>query len=112
MASDGKPARADEDDYFLARDARLGAARATTCATCQAPLPEGHRYLCAACVEDSAQRAQALLASLQTPASAEPASGAAADQVPDADDYAECPNCGMTLDASGRCAFCVTTVRR
>jgi hypothetical protein len=112
MASDRKPTRADEDDYFLARDARLGAARATTCAACQTPLPEGHRYLCAACVEDSARRAQTLLASLQTPATAEPASAAAVDQAPDADEYAECPTCGMTLDASGRCAVCVTTVRR
>jgi len=77
-----------------------------------ARLPEGHRYLCAACVEDSARRAQTLLASLQTPAPAAPTGAAAVDQAPDADDYAECPNCGMTLDASGRCAFCVTTVRR
>jgi predicted RNA-binding Zn-ribbon protein involved in translation (DUF1610 family) len=112
MASDRKPIGPDEDDYFLARDARLGAARATTCAACQVPLPEGHRYLCAACVEESARRAQTLLASLQTPAPAAPTGAAAVDQAPDADDYAECPNCGMTLDASGRCAFCVTTVRR
>jgi hypothetical protein len=112
MASDRKPTHADADDYFLARDARLGAARATTCAACQAPLPEGHRYLCVACVEDSERRAQTLLATLQAPPTTEPASAAAADQPPDADEYAECPNCGMTLDASGRCAVCVTTVRR
>src|SRR4051794_6299383 len=52
----------------------------------------GHRYLCAACVEDSARRAQTLLATVQTPTTAEPASAAAVDQAPDTDEYAECPN--------------------
>jgi hypothetical protein len=110
MASDRKSTGGD-DDYFLARDARLGAARATDCATCQAPLPEGHRYVCAACAEDSARRATTLLASLQTSTTAEPTAALAVDQAPEGDDDA-CPNCGMTLDASGRCAGCVTTIRR
>src|SRR5215213_6186186 len=123
MASDGKPARADEDDYFLARDARLGAARATTCATCQAPLPEGHRYLCAVCVADSETRAAALLAALAAPAAgttaapaidAAPAASAGSAITPtmfpergDADEDADCPQCGGPLDPSGRCAQCV-----
>ncbi|HLI29052.1 MAG TPA: hypothetical protein VKZ60_18445 [Chloroflexota bacterium] len=83
----------------------------TACALCRAPLPPGHRYLCAACVAASERVATAILARTTAPtigpgdaAVPEPA---ASDEEPDT-----CPTCGMRLDPSGRCAGCVTTVRR
>ncbi len=114
MSDVRKPTAADERDYFIARDERLGAARATDCAVCQAPLPDGNRYLCATCVADSAERAQVVLTSLR-PRSPTERPAESADEVSasaDADEYVDCPTCGMRLDASGRCAGCVTTVRR
>jgi hypothetical protein len=85
---------------------------ATDCAACHAPLPEGHRYLCAACVADSEQRAQAVVATLSVEAGDDAVE--AADVTSDVGDTDElsCPNCGMPLDASGRCAGCVITVGR
>jgi hypothetical protein len=84
----------------------------TDCAACHAPLPEGHRYVCAACAEDSARRAAAILAALRAP-NDDPAPAAVQADAPDVvDDVMDCPTCGMPLDASGRCAGCVTTVRR
>jgi hypothetical protein len=115
MATTPKPARADDPDSFQARDERLGAARGTDCAACHAPLPAGNRYLCAACVAESAGRARAILDSIQVGGNeatgAEGVAAVAPDSV-DADDSTACPTCGMRLDASGRCAVCVTTVRR
>jgi hypothetical protein len=81
---------------------------ATDCAACGAPLPEGHRYVCMACAEDSARRAGEILAALQGSPSA---TAPAADPIAE-DDPMACPTCGMRLDESGRCAGCVTTVRR
>ena len=114
MATTRKSAPADDPDSFPRRDERLAATPATDCAVCHAPLPAGHRYLCAACVEESAGRARATLESLQAAGTRAPAAGAAAivSDAVDVDDPGECPACGMRLDASGRCAGCVTTVRR
>ena len=114
MATTRKPTPADENDYFVARDERLGAARATDCAACHAPLPDGNRYLCEACVADSGERARALLEGLPGAGGAPSAATPAADDslASDADDALDCPNCGMRLDPSGRCGGCVTTIRR
>ncbi len=115
MSTTPQPHAADAPDYFAARDERLGAARPTDCAVCRAPLPPGNRYLCAACVADSASQAQRILDALEQ-GPHQRASGAGPDEVApgtaDGDEYADCPACGMRLDASGRCAGCVTTVRR
>jgi hypothetical protein len=114
MSDTRTPTATDEQDYFIARDQRLGTARATDCAACRAPLPDGNRYLCTSCVADSAKRAELVLASLQPrPTMGEAAeSPEAGSTAADPDEYAECPTCGMRLDPSGRCAGCVTTVRR
>lgn len=111
MATTPKGARVDEADAAATRNQQGGAVAATECALCQALLPAGHRYLCAACAAESAERAATILARLSAPASAPPAAdlGHAA---PEAEDPMACPTCGMPLDPSGRCAGCVTTVRR
>jgi hypothetical protein len=111
MATTRKAKEADDLDAFQQGG---GAALdpGTDCAACHAPLPDGHRYVCAACVEDSERRAQAVLASLKAP-SDDATLLADLSEVMDADDdLMDCPTCGMALDASGRCAGCVTTVRR
>jgi hypothetical protein len=111
MATTRKATAADDLDAFQQSSSAVDVA--TDCAVCHAPLPDGHRYVCAACAEDSARRAQAILASLHAPSEGAASRGLAAD-TPDLgeDDPLECPTCGMPLDASGRCAGCVTTVRR
>jgi hypothetical protein len=109
MATTRKGTPADDPESYSARGGET--AVATDCAACGAPLPAGNRYLCGACVEESGRRAQALLAELRGARKAGPAPEAevaAADE----DDPMACPTCGMRLDASGRCAGCVTTVRR
>ena len=111
MATTRKAAPADDLDAFQQSDSAVDAA--TDCAICLAPLPEGHRYVCAACAAESARRAQAILAGLQGPLDGAASGSPAADALELAeDDPMECPTCGMPLDASGRCAGCVTTVRR
>src|SRR4051812_32909274 len=112
MAGRAETRGADEQDYFQARDSRLGTARATDCALCQAPLPADHRYLCAACVAESGSRARALLDALQPTDSGATASASPASRAEMGDEDTECPNCGGPLDPSGRCAQCVITVRR
>jgi hypothetical protein len=111
MATTRKAVSADDADSYSARGGEA-AVQATDCAACGAPLPAGHRYLCAACVEDSARRARAILAALRP--SEQPTAATAPDTAPalDEDDPTRCPTCGMLLDASGRCAGCVATVRR
>jgi hypothetical protein len=111
MATTRKAASADDLDAFQQSSAAVDAA--TDCAFCHAPLPEGHRYVCGPCAEESAQRAQAILAALQAAPDDGARPGTPADALELAeDDPMECPTCGMALDASGRCAGCVTTVRR
>jgi predicted RNA-binding Zn-ribbon protein involved in translation (DUF1610 family) len=112
MATTRKAAPADDLDAFQ-QHGGAAADSGTDCAACHAPLPEGHRYVCAACAEDSARRAQTILAALHGP-SDDALTAAQLTDLPDAadDDPMECPNCGMALDASGRCAGCVTTLRR
>lgn len=83
----------------------------TDCARCGAPLPAGHRYLCAACVAESERTAAAILARTAPPTAADAAT-APEPAPPDSDDPDSCPTCGMRLDPSGRCAGCVATVRR
>ena len=106
MATTRKGASADDPDSL-----RTGGAVtvATDCAACGAPLPAGHRYVCLACAEDSARRARAILAALHgSPSAAAPATDSPIEE----DDPMACPTCGMRLDPSGRCAGCVTTIRR
>ena len=113
MATTRKPTRADDYDYALGRDEGLGTARPTDCAACHAPLPPEIRYLCAACVAESARRAETLLASLGRGAPGRPAASRAdSPEGDEVDELMVCPTCGMGLDDSGRCAGCVTTVRR
>ncbi|HEY7067337.1 MAG TPA: hypothetical protein VII06_38110 [Chloroflexota bacterium] len=112
MATLRKSAPADDPDAFQSgAGASLDAG--TDCAVCHAPLPEGHRYVCAACAEDSRRRAEAILGGLRDP-DGHAAAGRPMGDTPELaeDDPMECPTCGMPLDASGRCAGCVTTVRR
>lgn len=110
MAGSTRASRADASDASHARGNRP-AQHFTDCALCQAPLPDGNRYVCAACAADSARRAEAALATLhggaETAAEVIPPEAAAEE-----DDPMACPTCGMRLDPSGRCAACVTTVRR
>jgi hypothetical protein len=112
MATTRGSAGAHGDELASGRE--HSGAPATDCAACHAPLPEGHRYLCASCVEDSGQRARATLARLSGPSQPanEDEATAVAGARSDEDELTTCPNCGMALDASGRCAGCVTTVRR
>jgi hypothetical protein len=112
MATTRKAASADDLDAFQQSSAAVDAA--TDCAVCHAPLPEGHRYVCTACADESARRAQAILAALHglPDDAASRGAVAAASELGDDDDPMDCPTCGMALDASGRCAGCVTTVRR
>jgi hypothetical protein len=112
MATTRSSAGAHGDELGPSRE-EIGAP-ATDCAVCHAPLPEGHRYLCAGCVEDSVQRARVTLAGLPGPSNAENEGEAMgiAGAPTDEDELTACPNCGMALDASGRCAGCVTTTRR
>ena len=105
MATTRKAVSADDPDSLRTGGA---VAAATDCAACGAPLPEGHRYVCVACMHDSARRAQAILDALH----GSPTAGAPTDDSPDEEDDMACPNCGMRLDPSGRCAGCVTTIRR
>ncbi|HLH26994.1 MAG TPA: hypothetical protein VK066_31100 [Chloroflexota bacterium] len=109
MATTRKAVAADDLDAFQQGAAAVDAG--TDCAACHAPLPEGHRYVCTACAEDSARRADAILAALQAP-SADLTPIADLADVSEDDELMDCPTCGMPLDASGRCAGCVTTVRR
>ena len=113
MATTRKAAPADDPGSYSARDAGPVAV-GTDCAICHAPLPDDHRYLCAACVAESAERARAILEGVEARRRDAPTASAApgAPEVGEADEAAECPTCGMALDASGRCAVCVTTVRR
>jgi len=111
MATTRRSTRADSPDYVPEREAHAAGPQPTDCAACHAPLPPDHRYLCAACVEDSARRAEEMRARR----AAEYRAPVAAPETPDtmeSDDPNACPNCGMALDASGRCAGCVTTIRR
>ena len=112
MATTRKNAPADDLDAFQ-RGVGATLDPGTDCAACHAPLPEGNRYVCAACGEDSQRRAEAILAGLRDPA-AEATGGRPQDDTPEMaeEDPMECPTCGMPLDVSGRCAGCVTTVRR
>jgi hypothetical protein len=112
MATPRKAAPADDPAAFASSTGAAVPTTFTDCAACHAPLPPGHRYLCAACVADSAERARALLSLV---AAGPPVAVEAPAESPDlaeSDEVAECPTCGMALDASGRCAVCVTTVRR
>src|SRR5438309_6203622 len=112
MATTRKNAPADDPDAFQSgAGASLDAG--TDCAACHAPLPDGYRYVCADCAADSQRRADAILGSLRDRGDGI-AGGRAIDETPELaeDDPMECPTCGMPLDASGRCAGCVTTVRR
>ena len=110
MATTRKGAPADDADAFRQGGAALDPG--TDCAACHAPLPEGHRYVCAACAEDSARRAQAVLNAIRHPDPGDTTPVLAEAPESGDDDLMECPTCGMPLDASGRCAGCVTTVRR
>src|SRR5689334_15560689 len=103
MATTRKNAPADDPDAFQSGAGAI-LDPATDCAACHAPLPEGHRYVCAACVEDSQRRAEAILAGLRDRAG-DAAAGRPMADTPDLgeDDPMECPTCGMPLDASGRC---------
>lgn len=111
MATPRKSAAADDLDAFQQGSATVEAP--TDCAICHDALPDGHRYVCKTCADESADRAGAILAALHV---AHDAAGSAhlMDDAPELaeDDPMECPTCGMALDASGRCASCVTTVRR
>jgi hypothetical protein len=115
MPSTPRAAGADDPDAFRSSNGRASATQWTDCAACQAPLPEGHRYVCAACAAESARRAEALLADLRARRDGTAEPEAVLDAVPEPaepDDPLACPTCGMRLDDSGRCAGCVTTVRR
>lgn len=104
-----RPSRGEPAEPIPATAAPPGAW--TDCALCGASLPAGHRYLCVACVAESERAAAAILA--RTAAPTAPAEEAAPEPaLADADDSDSCPTCGMRLDPSGRCAGCVTTVRR
>lgn len=111
MATTRKATASDDPDAFQPSG---GAALepGTDCAACHAPLPGGHRYVCAACAEDSGRRAEAILATLKAPSDDAPLLADLAAAMDTDDDPMDCPTCGMALDASGRCAGCVTTVRR
>jgi hypothetical protein len=110
MASTRKGAPVDDLDAFQQSGAALDTS--TDCALCHAALPEGYRYVCAACAADSARRAEAILRTLQGPSDEVRSATAPTDAQEADDDPMECPTCGMALDASGRCAGCVMTVRR
>jgi len=85
----------------------------TDCALCGGALPEGNRYLCAACAAENAAQAAAMLAAIQVDPPKTSATESAVGIEADIDEDAmACPVCGMRLDDSGRCAGCVTTVRR
>ena len=111
MATTRKAAAADDLDAFQ----QSGGAvldPGTDCAACHAPLTDGYRYVCQACAEDSARRAQTILAALKAPGDDASLLADLAEVMDTDDDLMDCPTCGMALDASGRCAGCVTTVRR
>ena len=114
MATTRKPTGADNQEYSAPRGERPSGAKATDCTICQAPLPDGNQYLCTPCAADSAARAQAILDRLYAGQvdSAEEAPLADAPDTVDDEELMACPTCGMALDDSGRCAGCVTTVRR
>ncbi|MBX5493186.1 MAG: hypothetical protein IRZ14_18705 [Chloroflexi bacterium] len=105
----GRPARGADEPVVTGTSAP---STWSDCALCQAPLPAGHRYLCAACVAASARTAAAILAGIAAPAALPPAEALPESLTNEPDDPDTCPTCGMRLDASGRCAGCVTTVRR
>jgi hypothetical protein len=110
MATPRRAAPADDLDALQQGGPALDPG--TDCAACHAPLPDGHRYVCAACAEDSARRAEAILRALRGPSGDTALAAADADAADADEDLMDCPTCGMPLDASGRCAGCVTTVRR
>ncbi len=110
MATIRKGAAVDDLDAFQQSGPALDPS--TDCAICHDPLPDGHRYVCAACAADSARRAEATLAALHGPSADERLAAPLADAPEGDDELMDCPTCGMPLDASGRCAGCVTTVRR
>ena len=111
MATTRKGTPADDPESYSARGGEAGAA-ATDCAACGAPLPPGNRYLCEACVAESERRAQAIWDGLQAPQAVGPAPEVGDAAAVEEEDLMACPTCGMRLDPSGRCAGCVTTVRR
>ena len=114
MATARRSGPADDPDAFSSLGASAVPTDWTDCAACGAPLPPGHRYVCAACAADSAERALALLVRADDRRGDGP-TGVGVLSSPDLAEEAdpmECPTCGMTLDASGRCAVCVTTTRR
>jgi hypothetical protein len=111
MATTRKGAPVDDLDAFQQQSGPALDA-GTDCAICHAALPDGYRYVCATCAADSARRAEAILGALQGPNDDARLAAAPADAPEADDDLMDCPTCGMALDASGRCAGCVTTVRR
>jgi len=111
MASARNSARAANNDAASPRRERAASPPATDCAVCSGPLPAEHRYLCATCVADSEQRAGKILSSLTFNESDASKRELATANV-EVDEIMECPKCSGPLDAGGRCAMCVTTVRR
>ena len=113
MATSPRAAREGADAPPSRKD-KLTVTSWTDCALCGGVLPTGNRYLCAACVAENAAQAAAMLAAVQAgpPVTAKAAESAVSIEVDVDEDAMACPACGMRLDDSGRCAGCVTTVRR